>query len=66
MEENERGGRGVSQRAEERGRKPASADWHVSMGTQERFGVRESCIITAGQWEGSVKMFKGSVLATAE
>lgn len=47
-------------------RKQASADWHVSMGAQERFGVRESCIIAAGQWEGSVKMFKGSVLATAE
>lgn len=50
-------------RSDERG---GNADGHVSMGAQERFGVRESCIIAAGQWKGSVKMFKGSVLATAE
>lgn len=39
-----------------------NADGHVSMG---RFGMRESCIIAAGQSNGSGKMFKGSVLATA-
>lgn len=51
MSERERGGNAVGQ---------------VSMGAQERFRVRESCITAAGQWKGSVKMFKGSVLATAE
>lgn len=48
------------------GKRRGNADWHVSMGAQERFGVKESCIIEAGQWEGRDEMFKGSVLATAE
>ena len=43
-----------------------NADRHVSMGTQERFGVRESCIIAGSQWEHTVKTFKRSVLATEE
>ena len=30
-------------------RRGGNADGHVSMGAQERFGVRESCIIVAGQ-----------------
>lgn len=48
------------------GKRRRSAGWHVSMGARERFGVRESCIIAADQWEGRDEMFKGSVLATAE
>lgn len=48
------------------GKRRGNADWHVSMGARERFGVRESCIIGADQWEGRDEMFKGSVLATAE
>lgn len=64
-EEERRGGRETKewQRGKERG---GNADGHVSMGAQDRFGVRESCITAAGQWKGSVKMFKGSVLATVE
>lgn len=39
---------GVRQRVagKERGKRGGNAGRHVSMGIQERFGVRESCIIT--------------------
>lgn len=60
------GVRQKSDREGARGEQGGNADGHVSMGAQERFGVRDSCIIAASQWKGSVKMFKGSVLATAE
>lgn len=48
------------------GKRRGNAGWPVSMGARQRFGVRESCIIEADQWEGRDEMFKGSVLATAE
>lgn len=57
--------KGVMER-QKAGKRRGNAGWHVSMGARERFGVRESCIIEAGQWEGRDEMFKGSVLATAE
>lgn len=43
------GGRQKSDREGARGEQGGNADGHVSMGAQERFGVRDSCIIAASQ-----------------
>lgn len=45
----EREGEGGECETKTRKERGGNADGHVSMGAQERSGVRESCIIVAGQ-----------------
>lgn len=41
--------RGCETKSDRERARRENADGHVSMGARERFGVRESCIIVAGQ-----------------